>query len=82
VYDAADRASIERTATRLAWSAGIDGPGATAHAPGVKERSHQGQRHKGCGLCDPDKRRGNAAERRPARDRREIERTRQEVAAT
>jgi hypothetical protein len=47
----------------------------------MKERSHKGQRHKGCGLCDTDKRAGNAAERRPPRDRREVERMRQETAA-
>jgi hypothetical protein len=40
----------------------------------MKEKSHKGQRHKGCALCNPEKRSGNAAERRPARDRRELER--------
>ncbi len=39
----------------------------------MKEKSHKGQRHKGCALCDQEKRAGNAAERRPARDRRQIE---------
>ena len=39
----------------------------------MKEKSHKGQRHKGCGLCDTDKRAGNGAERRPVRDRRQIE---------
>lgn len=39
----------------------------------MKEKSHKGQRHKGCGLCDQEKRAGNAAERRPIRDRRQIE---------
>lgn len=39
----------------------------------MKEKSHKGQRHKGCALCDQEKRAGNAAERRPARDRRVIE---------
>jgi len=39
----------------------------------MKEKSHKGQRHKGCALCDQEKRAGNAAERRPARDRRWIE---------
>ena len=37
----------------------------------MKEKSHKGQRHKGCGLCDREKRSGNAADRRPARDRRQ-----------
>jgi len=37
----------------------------------MKEKSHKGQRHKGCGLCDQEKRAGNAADRRPARDRRQ-----------
>jgi hypothetical protein len=37
----------------------------------VKDKSHKGQRHKGCGLCDREKRAGNAADRRPARDRRQ-----------
>lgn len=41
----------------------------------MKEKSHKGQRHKGCALCDQEKRAGNAAERRPARDRRWIEGT-------
>jgi hypothetical protein len=39
----------------------------------MKDKSHKGQRHKGCGLCKPEKRHGNAADRRPARDRRQIE---------
>ena len=43
------------------------------------EKSHKGQRHKGCGLCDTEKRAGNAAERRPARDRRQLERARDEA---
>lgn len=38
----------------------------------MKAKSHKGQRHKGCGLCDQEKRAGNGAERRPARDRRAI----------
>jgi len=38
----------------------------------VKEKSHKGQRHKGCGLCDQEKRAGNAADRRPARDRKQV----------
>jgi len=42
----------------------------------VKDKSHKGQRHKGCGLCDIEKRSGNSAERRPARDRRQIDRVR------
>jgi hypothetical protein len=40
----------------------------------MEEKSHKGQRHKGCGLCDIEKRIGNSAERRPARDRRQFER--------
>lgn len=47
----------------------------------MKDKSHKGQRHKGCPLCDQEKRAGNAQERRPARDRREIERARGEVTA-
>jgi hypothetical protein len=39
----------------------------------MKEKSHKGQRHKGCGLCDIEKRIGNGAERRAARDRRQLE---------
>ena len=39
----------------------------------MKEKSHKGQRHKGCGLCDMEKRAGNGSERRPPRDRRQIE---------
>jgi hypothetical protein len=39
----------------------------------MKEKSHKGQRHKGCGLCDMEKRAGNGKDRRPARDRRWIE---------
>jgi hypothetical protein len=50
-----------------------------ADASGVKDKSHKGQRHKGCGLCDIEKRAGNGAERRPARDRRQIERARAEI---
>ena len=45
----------------------------------MKERSQKGQRHKGCGLCDTEKRAGNGADRRPARDRRQIEAARSEV---
>jgi hypothetical protein len=40
----------------------------------MKEKSHKGQRHKGCGLCDREKRAGNGADRRPASDRRQVER--------
>ena len=40
----------------------------------MKDKSHKGQRHKGCGLCDIEKRIGNSVERRPARDRRQLER--------
>ena len=43
------------------------------HAYRVKDKSHKGQRHKGCGLCSIEKRIGNSAERRPAKDRRQIE---------
>jgi len=39
----------------------------------MKEKSHKGQRHKGCALCDADKRAGNGPERRPPSDRRRIE---------
>ena len=39
----------------------------------VKEKSHKGQRHKGCGLCDQEKRAGNGADRRRARDRRQLD---------
>lgn len=38
----------------------------------VKEKSHKGQRKKGCGLCDTAKRAGNAAERRPFTDRKKM----------
>jgi hypothetical protein len=48
----------------------------------VKERSHKGQRHKGCGLCDNDKRAGNGTERRPPRDRRVLEGMRAAIAAS
>jgi hypothetical protein len=47
----------------------------------MKEKSHKGQRHKGCGLCDREKRAGNGSDRRPAHDRREIERAEAEVQA-
>jgi len=47
----------------------------------MKDKSHKGQRHKGCDLCDQEKRAGNGSDRRPARDRRQIERARSEVAA-
>ena len=47
----------------------------------MKNKSHKGQRHKGCGLCDIEKRAGNGAARRPARDRRQIEAAKAEVAA-
>lgn len=42
----------------------------------MREKSHKGQKHKGCGLCDTDKRAGNGQERRPVRDRRQLERAR------
>ena len=45
----------------------------------MKEKSHKGQRHKGCGLCDIDKRAGNGPDRRPARDRRLMERAANEL---
>jgi hypothetical protein len=45
----------------------------------MKDKSHKGQRHKGCGLCDQEKRSGNGAERRPARDRRGIAAANDEV---
>ncbi|MCA1570494.1 MAG: hypothetical protein LC798_09325 [Chloroflexi bacterium] len=47
----------------------------------MKEKSHKGQRHKGCGLCDWEKRAGNGATRRPAADRRKIEAARAQVEA-
>jgi len=46
----------------------------------MKDKSHKGQRHKGCGLCDTDKRAGNGSDRRPVSDRRKIEAARSEVA--
>jgi biotin synthase-like enzyme len=45
----------------------------------MKEKSHKGQRHKGCAYCNPSKQSGNSVERRPARDRRQIERAKAEV---
>jgi hypothetical protein len=39
----------------------------------MKEKSHKGQRHKGCAYCNPSKQSGNAGDRRPASDRRQIE---------
>jgi hypothetical protein len=47
----------------------------------MKDKSHKGQRHKGCGLCNIEKRAGNGAARRPARDRRQIEAAKAEVEA-
>lgn len=46
----------------------------------MKEKSHKGQRHKGCALCDVEKRAGNGAERRPARDRRQIDAAKADLA--
>ena len=40
----------------------------------MHEKSHKGQRHKGCSLCDWEKRAGNGADRRPAGDVRQLER--------
>ncbi len=40
----------------------------------MREKSHKGQRHKGCSLCDWEKRAGNGSDRRPARDARQLER--------
>jgi hypothetical protein len=48
---------------------------------GMKDKSQKGQRHKGCGLCDIEKRAGNGATRRPARDRRQIEAAKAEIEA-
>jgi len=48
----------------------------------MREKSHKGQKHKGCGLCDTDKRAGNGQERRPIRDRRQLERVRDHLAPT
>ena len=45
----------------------------------MKEKSHKGQRNKGCGLCDWDKRAGNNEARRPIRDRRQLARARDEI---
>jgi hypothetical protein len=45
----------------------------------MKEKSHKGQKHKGCALSDQQKRAGNGAERRPARDRRHLDRDRDEM---
>jgi len=47
----------------------------------MKDKSHKGQRHKGCGLCDIEKRAGNSAARRPARDLRQIEAGKAEMEA-
>jgi hypothetical protein len=46
----------------------------------MKDKSHKGQRHKGCGLCDREKRAGNGAARRPIADRRAIARAESDVA--
>jgi hypothetical protein len=46
----------------------------------MKEKSHKGQRHKGCALCDIEKRAGNGAGRRPPRDQRRIEGAKLDVA--
>jgi len=48
----------------------------------MREKSHKGQKHKGCGLCDTDKRAGNGQERRPIRDRRQLERVRDHLPPT
>lgn len=40
----------------------------------MREKSHKGQKHKGCAWCNPEKRAGNGIDRRPARDRRQLER--------
>jgi hypothetical protein len=45
----------------------------------MKEKSHKGQRHKGCGLCDTDKRAGNGESRRPPRDRRSVDSLRDDL---
>jgi hypothetical protein len=45
----------------------------------VKSKSHKGQRHKGCGLCDWDKRAGNSKSRRPMRDWRQLARARDDL---
>lgn len=47
----------------------------------MKDKSHKGQRHKGFGLCDIEKRAGNGAMRRPASDRRKVEAARQQIEA-
>ena len=74
----------EGTRPRFAWRAGmsphdrlkggdgIDDLATSTHAGGMKDKFHKGQRHKGCGLCDAEKRAGNGEERRPARDRRQV----------
>jgi hypothetical protein len=48
----------------------------------MKDKSHKGQRHKGCNLCDWEKRAGNGAIRRPARDRRQLEAAKAGIEAT
>ena len=55
------------------------GPGAMLRC--MKDKSHKGQRHKGCFWCNPYKQLGNAEERRPARDRRQLERATDEAAS-
>jgi hypothetical protein len=47
----------------------------------MREKSHKGQRHKGCGMCKPAKRHGNGQDRRPVRDRRRIDAATAELAA-
>ena len=61
-------------------STAVDGRAARGDACAMNNKSHKGQRHKGCGLCDVEKRAGNGSERRPAADRRQIERLRSEMA--
>ena len=47
----------------------------------MREKSHKGQRHKGCGLCDWDKRTGNGKDRRPADEHAWRQRAQKEIDA-
>ena len=45
----------------------------SARLVAMKEKSHKGQRHKGCcAMCGAYKQSGNGRDRRPARDRRQL----------
>ena len=64
----------------------VPDPVALTHLPAtlgtMKDKSHMGQRHKGCGLCDIEKRAGNGAARHPARDLRQIEAAKAQIEAS